>query len=179
MSNFQPEKDAKKVAPPPPSREVPFVTCTFRGTYYKAASRGLEREHYEETVKIPERMVRDPNRSAIGIFRDIIGPRVLAKKPGFSGVAFCTLVDSDGLPADLNLTKKIDYTGTHKALSEIAKMHTPDVKPGLYHQQQKLKHAIRLCLQDPVAFKDLQDKQEGTLSDDVLMMEELALLGYE
>lgn len=177
---FEPEKEtmAPKVPPPAKGKGVPHVVCTFQGTYYRGSTKGLEKVHYREAVKVPIRMIRDPNRSAIGIFRDIIGPRILNKQEGFSGVAYCQLVDSEELPEDLTLHKKIDYTGTHSGLSKIAKIHAPIVKPGLYITPAKLKHAIRLCLEDPKAFEALQEKQEGGLTEDHMIAEELESLGY-
>lgn len=173
---FDPEEALKEEKKKP--SVVDYITATYKGFYYKSTGRGNEKTSFEESVKVPVRLVKDPNRSAIGIFRELIGPKHMQDHDGFSGFHHIQLVKCDKLPPGLPLYKRIDWTGTIKELTQLAKDHTPAVKAGLYFTPSKLKHAIRLCLQDEKAFIDLQDKQSGHLQEDHLIAQELEALGY-
>lgn len=166
-------------APPmPPLSSVPHIEATYKGFYYKAGVKGNEKTPFMETIKVPLKLLLHPKRSSIGVFRDLIGPKIMEKHEGFSGICKVYLHDNGPLPSDLPLHKKLDWTGSFAGLAEFAKVQTPEVIPGLYNNASELRHAIRVCLQDPKGFAHQQEKGAPIRQDELDIAQELADLGY-
>lgn len=155
-----------------------FVEATFQGFFYAGGIGGLEKASFTETVKVPMRLIKHPMKTPIGIFRDIIGPRVLRDKPGFSGVAYVQLIDSKGIPEGLSVEKQLDWSGSHPDLTKLAKVHAPGVKAGMYPKPNELRHAIKECMKDPIAFSSHQNKDSSARVEEHMIAEDLAALGY-
>ena len=164
---------------PPAPVLPPHITCTYGGFFYQSGPRGNDKIPFNEEVKVPLTLVRHPKRSAGGVFRDIIGQKVMTKFPGFNGFWRVFLNSASALPDDFPLHKQLDWTGSFNDLAKFAKVHAREVIPGLYHNSSELRHAIRVCMLDPVGFAHQQGQGAPNREEEQTIAAELLALGYE
>lgn len=173
----------------------PHVVCTFRGSYYRAASKDVnETEFYEARVKVPISIIRESISPPVA-FKRYFAKSVLGNKPGYAGVRIVELVTTEGeVPKELPLDKQLNWITDTSRLLEIAQYTTAQcpvfneegetvgqtevsIDTSLYGSARELATAILRAKTEPLAFSREQDeRRKAVTSADIVLSEEVALL---
>lgn len=139
---------AAPVTAPPPVVEPPaHFMATFAGLYYKPTGKNQEKLNFNITVKVPMAWLSRLDYLPQGFFKKFIAPRVMVKEgyEGFNGIAKCQLIDSTGLPDDIDDVAFLNWTADRAKLEAYAKRNKMPIKPELYVDADDLRRAIKRC----------------------------------
>lgn len=169
------------VAEPENIQDLPYITATYSGFYYKpAGSKGTDVAPFSIEVKVPKTWLTRDDYSPKGFFKALIAPRVMPKQyPDYDGLQITNLVTTSALPAGLEETAYLNWTTDMTALTKYAQDRKLPINFELYPETDSLRQAIFRCSLEREAFlKEQEMLGTSKLKDKRAMEAELAALGY-